>query len=139
DVDALVIDDGSSDDTATRARAAGARVIAHPFNLGYGAALQTGYKEALRERRAYLVQMDADGQHDPVDVPRLLAPLRAGAADVVLLLHRRGLRILEVPVTMAPSPPDRAPMHAGLRAVYYPYKMLLSTIRSALTPREEAS
>src|SRR5436305_1679155 len=61
-----------------------ARVIAHPFNLGYGAALQTGYKEALREGRAYVVQMDADGQHDPVDVPRLLAPLRAGAADVVI-------------------------------------------------------
>jgi len=208
DIDVLVINDGSTDDTAARARAAGARVISHPFNLGYGAALQTGYKGALREGRSTVVQMDADGQHDPADVPRLLAPLRAGAADVVigsrfvaasgyrmsaarvagrtflqrllvacggprvadptsgfqaltrpafafccadfypsdfpdvdvlLLLHRRGLRILEVPVTMAPSPPDRAPMHAGLRAVYYPYKMLLSTIRSALTPREEAS
>src|SRR5438552_4494768 len=84
DVDALVIDDGSIDDTAARARAAGARVISHLFNLGYGAALQTGYKEALREARQFVVQMDADGQHDPADVPRLLAPLRAGTADVVI-------------------------------------------------------
>ncbi len=55
--------------------------------------------------------------------------------DVLLLLHRQGFRIREVPVKMAPSPPMRKPMHAGLRAVYYPYKMLLSTFRSWLTPR----
>jgi len=56
--------------------------------------------------------------------------------DVLLLLHRHGLRIVEVPVTMAQSPPGRVAMHAGLRAVYYPYKMLLSTFRSAFAPKE---
>jgi len=206
DIDVVVIDDGSEDDTAERARGAGATVLSHPFNLGYGAALQTGYKHALRSGYTHLAQLDADGQHDPADVPRLLEPLRRGDADVVigsrfleqrgyqmsaartvgrtfferilvacggprvadptsglqalsraafafccedfypsdfpdvdvlLLLHRRGFRILEVPVTMAPSPPGRVPMHAGLSALYYPYKMLLSTFRSALTPRKE--
>ena len=200
----LVVDDGSRDETAAVARAHGACVVSHPFNLGYGAALQTGYKHAMRAGYRYLVQMDADGQHDPADIERLLAPLRAGVADVVigsrfaeargyrmgaarvvgrtffqrllvacggpqvsdptsgfqalgrvaftfcceefypsdfpdvdvlLLLHRRGFHITEIPVTMAPSPPGHVTMHAGLQAVYYPYKMVLSTLRSALAPR----
>ena len=206
-LDVLVVDDGSSDDTGERAAARGARVLKHPFNLGYGAALQTGYKHAARASYEFLVQMDADGQHDPTDVPRLLAPLRAGTADVVigsrfveargyqmgaarsagraflqrllvacggprvtdptsgfqalrrtaftfccadfypsdfpdvdvlLLLHRAGFRIAEIPVTMAPSPPGRVPMHNGLRTLYYPYKMLLSTLRSAGAPRGDS-
>lgn len=204
DLDVLVVNDGSRDETPALALAHGALVVSHPFNLGYGAALQTGYKYALRNGYQQVVQMDADGQHDPADIPRLLEPVIAGEADVVigsrfieasgyqmggartvgrvffqrllvwcggpqiadptsglqalskpvfrfccsdfypfdfpdidvlLLLHRQGFRIREIPVTMAPSPPLRKPMHAGLRAVYYPYKMLLSTFRSWLTPR----
>jgi glycosyltransferase involved in cell wall biosynthesis len=84
DLDVLVVDDGSRDATAARARERGAAVVSHVFNLGYGAALQTGYKWAERSGYGYLVQMDADGQHDPADVPRLLAPLRAGEAEVVI-------------------------------------------------------
>jgi hypothetical protein len=84
DVDILVVDDGSRDATVTIARASGALVVRHPFNLGYGAALQTGYKFADQRQYEYLVQMDADGQHHARDVPRLLGPLRAGVADVVL-------------------------------------------------------
>lgn len=203
-VDVLVVDDGSRDDTAAAAVRHGARVVSHVVNLGYGAALQTGYKYADRAGYASVVQMDADGQHDPADVPRLLAPLGAGRADVVigsrfvaatdyrmgaartagrlffravlracggpsiadptsgfqalsrrafrfccgdffppdypdidvlLLLHRHDFRIQEIPVRMAPSPPKPAPLHAGLTAVYYTYKMLLSTFRSLLAPR----
>jgi glycosyltransferase involved in cell wall biosynthesis len=204
EADVLVVDDGSRDETAATARRHGARVISHVFNLGYGAALQTGYRRAERDGYRFVVQLDADGQHDPGDVPRLLAPLRAGEADVVigsrflggteryrmgvvrtlgrlwlqrllvllggpwladptsgfqaltrpafrlccadfypsdfpdidvvLLLHRQGLRIREVPVTMAPSPPGRIAMHGGLRDVYYGYKMLLATFRSRLGP-----
>ena len=59
--------------------------------------------------------------------------------DVLLLLHRQGLRIVEVPVTMAPNPAAHVPMHTGMRAVYYTYKMLLSTFRSAFGPRLVAS
>jgi glycosyltransferase involved in cell wall biosynthesis len=80
----VVVDDGSSDGTAGVARRAGARVVRHPVNLGYGAALQTGYKLALREGAALLVQMDADGQHDPKDVEALAAPVRRGELDVVI-------------------------------------------------------
>jgi glycosyltransferase involved in cell wall biosynthesis len=203
-IDVLVVDDGSRDHTAAAARAEGARVLSHPFNLGYGAALQSGYKWARRAGYAYVVQLDADGQHDPADAERLLAPLRAGTADVaigsrfvepsgyrmgaartagrrifanvlrlfggpriadptsgfqaltrpaftlccgdffpsdfpdvdvLLALARHGLRLVEVPVTMQPNPAAHVSMHAGRRALYYPYKMLLATYRSALAPR----
>jgi len=86
----LVIDDGSHDATAAVAARAGARVVRHPFNLGYGAALQTGYKYALAHGVERLVQMDADGQHLPAEVPGLLDPLRRGDCDLVV-----GSRFLE--------------------------------------------
>jgi glycosyltransferase involved in cell wall biosynthesis len=74
----LVVDDGSSDDTAARARAAGARVISHAMNLGYGCALQTGYRYAHRTGVARLVQLDADGQHEADSIDVLLAGLDGG-------------------------------------------------------------
>ena len=80
----VVVDDGSTDDTGEVARACGARVLRHPFNLGYGAALQTGYKFAVRSGVDLLVQMDADGQHDPADAPALAAPVLAGELDLVI-------------------------------------------------------
>jgi glycosyltransferase involved in cell wall biosynthesis len=80
--DLLVIDDGSSDDTAAEARHGGARVAVHPVNLGYGAALQTGYRYALRHGYDAVLQLDADGQHDPASIPALLAGLTG--ADVVV-------------------------------------------------------
>jgi len=206
ELDVLVVDDGSGDATAELARRHGARVVSHPFNLGYGAALQTGYKRADRDGYGYVVQMDGDGQHDAADVARLLESLRAARADVVigsrfaeatgyrmgaaravgralfqrllaacggpritdptsgfqalarpafqfccadfypsdfpdidvlLLLHRQGFRIIEVPVQMAPNPTGHVRMHRGLRVLYYPYKMLLATFRSALAPRKK--
>lgn len=82
--DVLVVDDGSGDGTAAAARAAGARVVALPFNLGYGVALQTGYKYALREGYDVVAQMDADGQHEPRDLRSLLEVVRSGAADVAI-------------------------------------------------------
>jgi glycosyltransferase involved in cell wall biosynthesis len=82
--DVLVVDDGSTDETAARAEAAGAKVLRHPFNLGYGAGLQTGYKYALEVGAKWVVQMDADGQHDPSDIRRLLAPLERGECDLVI-------------------------------------------------------
>lgn len=79
----LVVDDGSRDATAAVARAAGARVARHPVNLGYGAAIQTGYLYALRRGASAVVQMDADGQHEPRSARALLDELAAGA-DLVL-------------------------------------------------------
>ena len=90
DADVVVIDDGSTDDTGAVAAAAGAKLVTHPINLGYGSALQTGYKYALREGYELLVQMDADGQHLASEVANLLGPLESGDADLVL-----GSRFLE--------------------------------------------
>lgn len=80
----VVIDDGSKDATGAEARAGGARVIQHPFNLGYGAALQTGYKAALDLGADYVVQMDADGQHDPGNIAKVLQPILDDRCDVVV-------------------------------------------------------
>jgi glycosyltransferase involved in cell wall biosynthesis len=83
-IDVLVIDDGSKDDSRQGAIEAGARVISHPFNLGYGSALQTGYKYALKKGYETIVQMDGDGQHDPSSISDLLAPIQKGEADIVI-------------------------------------------------------
>jgi glycosyltransferase involved in cell wall biosynthesis len=200
----LVIDDGSSDDTSQIARAAGARVVRLPFNLGAGVAAQTGYKLAVREQYDCVVQLDADGQHEPADIPALLATIRRGEADVaigsrflggrpyqpdrlrrtgmaffrwltwlltgvhfsdvtsgfrafngdvarfvatewyptdyadadvLITLRRAGFRLSEVAVRMYPRAGGRS-MHAGLRPVYYVFKMLLSV---ALAPLRRES
>lgn len=71
--DVLVVNDGSSDDTSQIAKSAGARVIDLPFNLGVGAALRTGFVFAIRNGYTEVVQVDADGQHDPRQINTLLA------------------------------------------------------------------
>lgn len=82
--DILVINDGSSDSTAERAKAAGAKVIHLPFNMGYGIALQTGYKYALEKGYQYIVQLDGDGQHDPHYIKELLEVVTSGKADIAI-------------------------------------------------------
>jgi hypothetical protein len=84
DCDVLVVNDGSRDDTARIARAAGALVVSHPFNLGYGVAIQTGYKYALAKGYDFVVQMDGDGQHDPAFITKVLNPVIAGETDFAL-------------------------------------------------------
>jgi glycosyltransferase involved in cell wall biosynthesis len=84
DVDVLVVDDGSVDETAARAAEAGATVASLPFNQGLGAALQTGYLYALREGYSFCAHLDADGQHPPPEVARLLEEVRADHADLVI-------------------------------------------------------
>jgi glycosyltransferase involved in cell wall biosynthesis len=79
----LVVDDGSTDATAAIARKMGAIVISHPANKGYGAALQTMFSFARDMNLEALVVMDSDGQHEPGDIKKVLAPLRSGA-DVVI-------------------------------------------------------
>jgi glycosyltransferase involved in cell wall biosynthesis len=199
DATIVVVDDGSSDDTAAVARACGARVLRLAFNLGAGVAAQTGYKLAVREGFDCVVHLDGDGQHEAADIPALLEVIERGEADVaigsrflgaavyrpgvlrrsgmglfrwlawlltgvqfsdvtsgfrafggdvlrfvatewyptdyadadvLITLRRAGFRLREVPVRMYPRPGGRS-MHAGLRPVYYVFKMLLSV---ALAP-----
>jgi glycosyltransferase involved in cell wall biosynthesis len=75
----IVVDDGSEDQTAARAEAAGARVVRHPYNKGNGAAVKTGIRGATGE---FILIVDADGQHDPADARRLVA--RLGEYDLVV-------------------------------------------------------
>ncbi len=84
EADVLVIDDGSIDATVERAREAGALVASLPFNQGLGAALQTGYLHALREGYDACAHLDADGQHPPAEVARLLEEVHADRADLVI-------------------------------------------------------
>jgi glycosyltransferase involved in cell wall biosynthesis len=194
DADILVVNDASTDNTAEVAAKAGAKVVNLPINLGYGGAVQTGFKYAARHDYDAVVLMDADGQHDPACVPDLLKALRDADfvlgsrflgecrykvpiarrigmwlfgkivnwvtgqkitdptsgfqalrkevvkflaednypvdfpdADVLILLHRSGFRIKEVPVIMHERQ-HGVSMHSHLKAVYYVFKMSLSIL-----------
>ncbi len=80
----VVVDDGSIDDTGPTAGSAGAKVIAHPVNLGQGAALQTGLQFALLNGADYIVTFDADGQHRASDIEALLESLKTQHVDFAL-------------------------------------------------------
>ena len=80
----IVIDDGSKDSTFQQAKQEGVTVLKHHTNLGLGAALKTGFKVAWRSRATMVVTFDADGQHDPHDIPRLIGPLLDDTADIVV-------------------------------------------------------
>jgi glycosyltransferase involved in cell wall biosynthesis len=80
----LVIDDGSTDRTAQVAALAGADVMIHGKNLGYCASLQDGYYHALAKGEDMLVQLDADGQHDPAFIPQVSMPVLNKSADIVI-------------------------------------------------------
>ncbi|GAB4526170.1 MAG: glycosyltransferase family 2 protein [Anaerolineae bacterium] len=84
EADVLVIDDGSTDATLQIASQSGATVLAVPFNLGIGGAVQTGYQFALRQNYQWVARIDGDGQHDPAQLDRLLERVIGGEADVVI-------------------------------------------------------
>ena len=80
----LVVDDGSTDDTAARAAQAGATVIGQHPNQGKGAALRAGFRWALEHEFEAVVTLDADGQHDPAEIPSFLAAREQTAADLII-------------------------------------------------------
>lgn len=84
DADIVVVNDGSRDRTAEVAAQAGAIVLNMPFNVGIGGGMQTGYLYAHKNGYQYAVQIDADGQHDPADLPRLLKHAKEGGGDMIL-------------------------------------------------------
>jgi len=195
DADIVVIDDGSEDRTAECAGSTGARVIRHPFNMGPGVAVQTGYKYASAKGYDYLLQIDGDGQHHPAHIPDMFAMvenrrcdmaigsrflknsehktglLKSAAirlfrvviktitgeiitdptsgyrcmnrtvfqyftgdgfphdypdANIIIVLHRLGFKMAELPVTMLPNPEGRS-MHRGIFKIsYYFFKVFLA-------------
>jgi glycosyltransferase involved in cell wall biosynthesis len=88
--DILIVNDGSHDRTAEIARGTGVMVVNHSCNLGYAAALQTGYRFADSKGYEHIVIMDADGQHDPRSIANLFNAMETSGADVVI-----GSRFLE--------------------------------------------
>lgn len=124
----VVVDDGSRDPTARAAARAGAITLRHALNRGQGAALQTGIAYALRAGASVIVTFDADGQHPHDAIARLLEPIRAGRADVVLgsrfLQHaaavpwsRRCLLRLAILFTRLSSGLPVSDAHNGFRAL----------------------
>lgn len=129
----LVVDDGSRDDTAGAATAAGARVIRHPYGMGNGAAVKSGLRHARGE---WVVLMDGDGQHDPSDIPRLVQALdrhdmvvgarnRRGQASLGRRLANAMYNGLAAYVTQQPIADLTSGFRAVRRAVVRPYLYLL--------------
>lgn len=113
-MDILVVDDCSRDGTVDFLKGLPVRVLSHPVNLGYGAAVQTGFRYAASRGYEYLVMMDADGQHIPSQIPILLEELRSGC-DLVI-----GSRLA------ADSPPYRIPFFR--RAGIFIFSLLARTL-----------
>ncbi len=98
----VVVDDGSSDQTAQVARMHGAYVVRHPFNLGIGATVQTGFRFALSHGADWVIQIDGDGQHMPSEITRLLVSAADGNPDIVIGSRffqdvRQGIRASTLP------------------------------------------
>ena len=121
-VHTIVVDDGSTDATAQVARQQGAMVIRHLTNLGVGAATATGLRAAQEIDADIVVTIDADGQHDPAEISRLVNCLIAGNFDVVI-----GSRLMD-PTGM---PPTRVAANLFLNAVtYVVYRKIVSDSQS---------
>jgi glycosyltransferase involved in cell wall biosynthesis len=111
-LDVVVISDGSADRTAEVAAEHGAHVIRLPFNLGIGGAVQTGFRYAWESGYDLAVRCDGDGQHDPAELPKVIAPVLAGEADICVgsrftgadgyrssMTRRVGIRLLALVVS----------------------------------------
>jgi len=125
-LDVVVVDDGSSDRTAEVAAAAGAFVVTLPFNLGIGAAVQTGFKFALDNHYELVVRLDGDGQHDPGELPKLLGPLARDEADIVV-----GSRF--APVTTDAGANDHRPVLARRLGIVFFARLVSLLTRQRVT------
>jgi glycosyltransferase involved in cell wall biosynthesis len=138
----VVVSDGSTDRTADVAEEHGAHALRLPFNLGIGGAVQTGFRYAYENGFDVAVRVDGDGQHDPSELPALVAPVLAGEADIAVgsrfaggpgyrasRSRRLGIRILAWTVSrlVHQRVTDRSSITA-FRSVYYMAKVLLALL-----------
>lgn len=150
--DVLVIDDGSTDATAELARGAGAAVVSHPTNMGVGVALRSGFRYAVEHSYRAAVQIDADGQHDPLSAAALLAPVLDDTADLVVgsrfangyevgVLRSMGMRMLSrmvsrrVGITITDTTSGFRAFSTRTLALFaesYPAKYLSDTVEALL-------
>lgn len=91
----IVVDDGSTDQTATIAREAGAIVLKHDRNRGYDRSIEDGFERAIADGATVVVTFDADGQHVATDIPAVMAPIRSGSADIVVGRRPERSRLIE--------------------------------------------
>jgi glycosyltransferase involved in cell wall biosynthesis len=121
----IVADDGSTDDTGLIAKNLGARVVRHTRNRGKGEAVRTVFMQARRIKADVLVTLDADGQHDPHDIPALVRPIFEGTADVIVgsretletpKLRRAGVRMLNLVTSVRDIDGATVDAQSGFRA-----------------------
>jgi glycosyltransferase involved in cell wall biosynthesis len=91
-IDTLVVDDGSSDETAKVASEHGVQLLKHSFNMGKGAALRAGFESILRRDYHVVITLDADGQHDPAEIPLLLKIFQSIKPDILIASRAAGFR-----------------------------------------------
>ena len=144
----IVIDDGSTDETAEVAEAAGALVIKHKENQGKGAAINTAFEQARKNGWSVLVLLDGDGQHDPADIPSLLQPVLKDEADVVVgsrwlesngqtpSYRRTGQRVLNFATNMS-SQVKLTDSQSGFRAFSHKAIQVLSFKEKGLSVESE--
>jgi len=84
EIDTIVVDDGSSDETKRVASEYGVHLLEHPFNLGKGAALRTGFQYILQKDYQVVITLDADGQHDPSEIPSLVRIFQSVKSDILI-------------------------------------------------------
>lgn len=150
DIDVLVVDDGSSDRTVAVSEAAGASVLSLPYNLGVGGAMRAGFTYAARFDYDRAIQLDADGQHDPRNVPAVLAGLEkanisigarfAGSGDYEVHGPRRWAMVMLAKIVSALAHTRLTDITSGFRAAdreaiaqyvkYYPVEYLGDTVDS---------
>ena len=158
--DLLVVDDGSTDQTAARARDAGAKVASLPFNQGVGAAHQTAYIYAIANGYEICGQLDGDGQHPAAELARLVTAAEAGSADLVVGSRamslfaaryssefaeveslqqavRAGLTVEELHVTMLPRTEGES-FITPLGSAFYIFKTLIVLMVGQLRPKDTA-
>ena len=121
--DVLVVNDGSSDRTEEICRQYGVNVITHVYNLGYGGALKTAYKYAVRNDYKHLVQMDADGQHDVCNINLIYDELIEGKRDIVI-----GSRFLKG------SYKYKSPLHKRIVVAFFNLMIRMATKQKITDP-----